>query len=250
MTVEVSVLEGPGQALRTLFLLYLVDTSGSMEGEKIASVNAGIRNSIPELQELEKHTPGVEIVAQIITFDSEAHRIYPQPVPISQLKFTPLEVGHLSNMGAGLTLARDEFKKLADSGGKYKKPVMVVLSDGAVQDWEIPFKELLTIKLANASQRICFAVGDGADKNMLKNLTSPDQDGVFEVHDAGDLANKLNLVTVAGVEGATRGKSSMLESASGGFEVPELNSSLLPDDALMSSSDVADKLHLDKDVIF
>ena len=43
---------------RTMNLFFLIDTSGSMEGNKIGAVNDAIPNVLPLLKEIQENNPG------------------------------------------------------------------------------------------------------------------------------------------------------------------------------------------------
>ena len=58
-------------ARKTMTLFFLVDTSGSMYGEKIGSLNEAVRETIPDLNDLSVSNPDAAIKIAALQFDSE-----------------------------------------------------------------------------------------------------------------------------------------------------------------------------------
>lgn len=57
---------------RVLPIIFVVDTSGSMMGERIAEVHEGIRESIDLLREYQDTVPGLRIGVAVLAFDSSS----------------------------------------------------------------------------------------------------------------------------------------------------------------------------------
>ena len=56
-------------ARRTMVLFFVVDTSGSMAGDKIGSVNDAIRETVPDLRDLSDGNPDASIKIAALEFD-------------------------------------------------------------------------------------------------------------------------------------------------------------------------------------
>ncbi len=58
-------------ARKTMTLFFLVDTSGSMYGEKIGSLNEAVRETIPDLNDLSVSNPDAAIKSSSVRFGCE-----------------------------------------------------------------------------------------------------------------------------------------------------------------------------------
>ena len=126
---------------RVMTLFYLVDTSGSMAGSRIGTVNAAMEECIPLLKEVAQANDDAEIRVAILQFSNGASWITPQsgPVGLEDIIWNDLQAGGLTEFGAALNeldrkLSRNEYLK--SQTGAYA-PVILLLSDGGPTDnWE------------------------------------------------------------------------------------------------------------------
>ena len=86
-------------ARRVLNLFLMVDTSGSMSGEKIAAVNDAIRNVIPIISSINDDNPDAEIKISALTFASSCSWLNAAPVLASDFKWTDLGADGWTCMG-------------------------------------------------------------------------------------------------------------------------------------------------------
>ena len=68
-------------ARRTMVLFFVVDTSGSMEGAKIGTLNQAIEDIIPEISDISENNADAEIKVAVLEFSNGAKWITPAPVP-------------------------------------------------------------------------------------------------------------------------------------------------------------------------
>lgn len=97
-------------ARRTMVLFFVVDTSGSMAGDKIGSVNDAIRETVPDLRDLSDGNPDASIKIAALQFDTDAHWLYPQPVESSDFQWTDLQIGGLTSLGLALDKLNEKLK--------------------------------------------------------------------------------------------------------------------------------------------
>ena len=64
---------------RTMTLFFLIDTSGSMEGNKIGAVNDAVANVLPMLDEISAENPDAEIKVAALEFSSGVNWLYSEP---------------------------------------------------------------------------------------------------------------------------------------------------------------------------
>ena len=162
---------------KVMTLFYVVDTSGSMCGSKIGSVNSAMEEAITsDLPEISAANDDAEIKVAIMQFSSGCSWITPQsgPIAIGDVIWNDLNAGGVTDLGAACKeldkkLSRNEY--LNSQTGAYA-PVILLFSDGGPTDnWE---KELKQLKLNNWFKhaiKIAIAIGDDADKAVLAEFT-------------------------------------------------------------------------------
>lgn len=158
--------------------LLLIDTSSSMSGDKINSVNEGIKVFFEQLNNDEQARDVVDVA--IVTFDSNV-TIVQEYMPVSSIDTPPvLSVNGLTSMGKGLEKAIDmviERKNLyLEEGVESYIPWIVMFTDGEPTDDITIAKQRLEQENANSVsgrgriQLWALAV-KGANVEVLKSLT-------------------------------------------------------------------------------
>jgi len=67
-------------------LFFLIDTSGSMEGNKIGAVNDAVANVLPMLDEISAENPDAEIKVAALEFSSGVNWLYSEPKACLRLR--------------------------------------------------------------------------------------------------------------------------------------------------------------------
>lgn len=129
-TFEAPKVAAPGEP--HLACVLLVDTSGSMEGDAIESLNESINQFKKQTAKDPMAQKRVDIA--IIEFNDHAN-VVQDFVPISKMEPIKLEAGGLTNMAEGINLAIDKVKErnrfYASLGTPCFKPWIFMISDGA-----------------------------------------------------------------------------------------------------------------------
>ena len=145
-----------------LKIYLLIDTSGSMQGEPIQSVNVGVQNLISLLNESGKN--GLEVC--IITFDKDVN------VVLSMSPVQNLRVPELITPASGPTFlgkALEEFLRIIQKDADSNNNVLFVMTDGKPSDLQV-FQEVYP-KVKNNSKInriIGYAVGFKAKSEFLE----------------------------------------------------------------------------------
>ena len=196
-------------ARKTMVLFFLVDTSGSMYGEKIGSLNDAIRETVPDLKDLSQSNPDAAI-----KIDTNVRWLYPQPIDSEQFRWNDLQAGGLTELGAALLELNGKLSKtqfMQEAAGSYA-PVLILLSDGGPTD---NFDSALEVIKKNAwfkhAIKIAIAIGNDADKNVLAQFTG-NSESVIEVHNKSALKAIIRFVSVTSSQ--VNSKSSSVEDAS------------------------------------
>ena len=159
---------------KTMIIFFLIDTSGSMEGDKIASVNDAMRELIPDLKNISDSNADALIKIAVIDFASGTEWVTPIPQDLDTFRWEDLEAGGVTDLGEACRelnakLSRDAF--LQDKVGNFA-PVIILLSDGEpTDDFKGGFAELKQNKWFDAAIKVALAVGNDADFDTLADFT-------------------------------------------------------------------------------
>jgi uncharacterized protein YegL len=198
---------------RVMTLFYVVDTSGSMAGEKLGSVNSAMEEAIQsDLPEISAANDDAEIKVAIMQFASGCSWITPAsgPIGIGDVIWNDLKAGGLTDLGAACLeldkkLSRNEF--LQSQTGAYA-PVILLFSDGGpTDDWEKGLNQLKQNNWYKHAIKIAIAIGDDPDKNILAKFTGTPE-SVITVHDKQTLKILIKKVSVRASEFQSHSKQS------------------------------------------
>lgn len=201
-----SLLDQAAPAPRKIMtLFYLVDTSGSMTGDKIGSVNSAMEEAIvDDLPNISSANDDAEIRVAIMQFSSGCSWITPSsgPIAIGEVIWNDLQANGLTDLGAACVeldskLSRNGF--LQSQTGAYA-PVILLFSDGGPTDnWEKGLNQLKENNWFKHAIKIAIAIGEDADKVVLTKFTGTPE-SVIEVHDKHTLKALIRKVSVRASE--------------------------------------------------
>lgn len=125
-----------------LNLLFVIDNSGSMEGEKIAAVNNAIRDVMAIMPEIQEDTSDAEIKISALVFSEDCKWVYNEPKKVTDFKWNDIRCDGGTNYSA----CYDELSKFLtkkENGGQMPDiggvaPIIILMSDGmpTSPDWE------------------------------------------------------------------------------------------------------------------
>ena len=184
---------------RKMTLFFLIDTSGSMEGAKIGSVNDAIENVLPMIDEISVESPDAEINVAALEFSSGTHWLYDEPKSARDFIWQKVEANGLTSLGEA---CKELNKKLSRNGGFMSSPsgcfapVIILLSDGEpTDDFMSGLNSLRGNSWFKSAIKIAIAIGDDADKNVLKEFTGSSE-AVIVVHNIEALKKMIRIVAV------------------------------------------------------
>ena len=196
---------------RTLTVFFLIDTSGSMAGGKISSLNVAIRDTLPMLEQISSENTDTEIKIAALQFASGCDWMYPRPLPVEDFEWNDLEATGLTSLGAAY---QELLKKLSQTSGFMQEanascaPVMILFSDGVpTDDAKHSLEHLKTNNWYKAAIKIAVAIGDDANKDVLKEFVNDNSEAVLTVHNVTDLKKMIYLVSVTATQVASKGVS-------------------------------------------
>lgn len=181
-------------------IIFVLDTSGSMQGQPISMLNHCMEEVINILGSFAASNSDALLKIGILKVHSGAHWIQPKGLEeFGDFIYSPLKAGGLTDMGAALTelnnkLSRNAF--LVSTTGRCK-PIIIFMTDGQPTDsWEEPLRNLETNnKWYQNSIKIGFAVGDGADVRVLSDIVG-NSEAVIQTSDLATFNILLRKVAI------------------------------------------------------
>ena len=159
---------------RRLLTYLCIDTSGSMNGEPIVAVNAGLQALLGSLRTNPYALDSVHL--SITTFDSSIKEV----LPMTALTEVMLPEITCPQSGATLlgealehicALVRRDVRKASDTEKGDWKPILVILTDGKPTD-TLAYSEVIPkVQAAGFATVVACAAGPKADPAHLKRLT-------------------------------------------------------------------------------
>lgn len=201
-----------------LNLVFVIDNSGSMQGEKIGAVNNAIRDVMSIMPEIQEDTSDAEIKISALTFSENCKWVYNEPKSVTEFKWT--DIG--TDGGTDYSKAYDELAKFLckrESGGKMPDiggvaPIIILMSDGmpTSPDWSRHLDSLkkkgwfkVALKYALAIQIDCQEAMD-----VLSAFTG-NPETVLKIYSAEALRKVIKVIAVT----ASKVKSSSSQMSGG-----------------------------------
>lgn len=196
---------------RVMHLIFLVDTSGSMEGTKIASLNTAVRETLNDVGEISANNGDAQIKVAVLEFSSGTQWMYPQPEPSENFKWQDLEANGLTSLGASYSELNAKLSKssgfMAEPTGS-RAPAMILLTDGMpTDDYKRPLEKLRANPWFKAGVKVAIAIGDkDTNVDVLAEFTG-NKEAVFTVHTKDQLKNIIKTVSVTASQVASQSAS-------------------------------------------
>jgi len=197
---------------RTMVLFFVIDVSGSMDGSKIGAVNTAIEEVIPAIIDVSDDNADALIKIAALEFSSGASWITANgPVESDQFRWNFLEASGCTDFGAACKALNEKLSTKAfmkEATGSFA-PVIFLLSDGEpTDDWKAPLAELKNNNWFKASVKVAVAIGDDANKDVLKEFTGSIE-SVMEVHNAMALKKMIKFVSVRSSQIASKSNANI-----------------------------------------
>lgn len=197
---------------KVMTLFYLIDTSGSMGGSRIGTVNAAMEECIPLLKEVAAANDDAEIKVAILQFSSGCSWVTPVsgPVGLDDIIWNDLQAGGMTEFGGALLeldkkLSRNEY--LNSQTGAYA-PVILLLSDGGPTDnWEVGLNKIKENNWFKHAIKIAIDIESGSDKSVLAQFTG-NPEAILDAKDTATLKKMIHKVSVRASEFQSHSKAS------------------------------------------
>lgn len=186
-----------------LNLIFVIDNSGSMEGEKIGAVNNAIRDIMTIMPEIQDDTSDAEIKISALTFSDDAKWVYQEPKTVNEFVWKDIR----TDGGTDYSLCYDTLAKFLskrENGGKMPDiggvaPIIIIMSDGlpTSPDWEDHLDQLkkkgwfrVALKYALAIQ-----IDEQEAMDVLSKFTG-NPETVLKVYTAEALRKVIKVIAV------------------------------------------------------
>lgn len=193
-----------GVRRRQLHMFFLLDCSGSMEGENIRSLNYAMRSAIPEMRKAAEDNVEVDVMVRAICFADGAIWHIGQPIAVQDMDWKDLTARGHTAMGAALKLAAEQLTP-AGMPGPQLRPVMILVSDGKpTDDFAEGLHALDAAPYGAKAIRIAIAIGNDADEAGLRRFMGASDFKPLKAKNAGEIVEHIRWASSATIAAASR----------------------------------------------
>ena len=217
---DITELERP--PARVLPIFYVLDTSGSMKGAPIATLNRAMEETIEALKKLAKSQADAILKVAVLEFNSGCKWMQPAgPEEMEDFIWEDLSAGGLTDVGATLKELNSKLHQSAFLGsmtGAYI-PVIIFMSDGcATDDYKKALTEIRENKWFRRATKIGFALGDDPDVGMIADVVG----NIEAVVKTEDLELFAKMIKFASVTSSMLCSTSVTTTSVGGEDIVKI----------------------------
>ena len=183
---------------RTMVLLFIVDTSGSMSGDKIGAVNEAIREVIPEIKLISEDNADAQIKIAVLDFSSGARWLYEKPIESEKFVWNNLDTNGVTDMGVAFKMLNEKLSRtqfMADAVGSYAPAIFMMSDGGPTDDYKKELEELRKNKWFKVAIKVAVAIGNDANIDVLKEFTG-NEECVLKVRSPQALRKMIRFASV------------------------------------------------------
>lgn len=185
---------GISRQARKMPLLILADRSGSMGGEKIATLNQALADLIQELQSDPATRDSVLI--SLITFGDTVSEICTLQ-SVATVTVPVLTASGGTPLGQAFRVALSHLSDRSRLPASCLLPTIALCSDGHPTDeWKAPLQELQRHPLASKAVRLALAIGHDADNDVLSQFVANPEYPVLHADEAHKIGTFFQWVTL------------------------------------------------------
>ena len=164
-------------AKKSMVIFFLVDTSKSMEGSKLESLNKVMADILPEL--IGVGEAGTDVKIAVMSFSSGFEWITPEPVLIEEYqRWTDLSADGVTDLGdACMELSRKLSRNsFLHSPSLSYAPVIFLITDGYPTDnYKKGFEMLKKNRWFKYGLKVALAIGSNVDLDVLHEFTDDEE---------------------------------------------------------------------------
>lgn len=160
---------------RALNIFYLLDTSGSMQGTSIGTLNAAMTETVNVLKEQAVSNADALLKIAVLEFNANCKWVTPNgPEEASDFIWQPLSAGGTTEVGTALKELNDKLSRekfLQSMTGNYL-PIIIFMTDGEpTDDYRKGLDLIRENKWFKRATKIGFGIGD-ANKEVIAEIVN------------------------------------------------------------------------------
>lgn len=194
---DISKLEKP--PMRALHIFYVLDTSGSMSGTPIATLNRAMEETIEVLKTQAKNQADALLKIAVLEFNTGCKWMQEGgPEELDDFIWDDLSAGGLTDVGSALTELNSKLSRKAFLGSMTGSfiPVIIFMTDGyATDDYKKALEQVRQNKWFSRATKIGFAIGDDPDVRMISDVVG-NSEAVVKTDDLELFARLIKFASV------------------------------------------------------
>lgn len=202
---------------RTMVLFFVVDTSGSMSGAKIGTVNSAIEEIVPELKDISESNADAQIKVATLSFSTGAKWIDSAPVAAENFRWNYLDANGVTDLGEACLQLNEKLSRnafMSEVTGSYA-PAIFLMSDGEPTDnYKHGLDKLKQNNWFKKAIKVAIAIGDDANQSVLADFTG-NSEAVITVHSPEALKKWIQFVSVTSSQIGSKSSAAGTASESG-----------------------------------
>lgn len=185
---------------KELHVFYVLDTSGSMAGQKISALNHAMEECTEALKTLAKSNGDAKLKVAVLEFNSGCKWVTVNgPEDLEEdFEYEYLKAGGLTDIGAALGELNSKLSRNAflNSMTGALMPVIIFMTDGyATDDYNKALAEIRQNRWFARATKIGFALGDSPDVKMISEIVG-NSEAVIKTTDLDLFKRLMRFVSV------------------------------------------------------
>ncbi len=185
-----------------MVLFFVVDTSGSMSGAKIGTVNSAIEEIVPEIKDISETNADAQIKVATLSFSTGARWIDSAPVAAENFRWNYLDASGVTDLGEACMQLNEKLSRnafMSDATGSFA-PAIFLMSDGEPTDnYRYGLDKLKQNNWFKKAIKVAIAIGEDANTSVLADFTG-NIEAVITVHSPEALRKWIQFVSVRASE--------------------------------------------------
>lgn len=180
---------------KPLPVILLLDTSGSMSGEKIATLNQALREMLATFGK--EGSQDLSIFVAVVTFGGVA-ALHMTPIPAAQVQWRDFGAAGGTPMGEAFGIAKGLIENKEKIPSRAYRPAVVLVSDGQPTDaWQKPLQSFINEGRSSKCDRMAMAIGSDADESVLSTFIQGTPHPLYRAANAAQIHEFFRRVTMS-----------------------------------------------------
>jgi len=189
-------------ASRTMILFFVADTSGSMEGSKIGTLNEAINNVIPEIRDISEKSADAKIKIAALKFSAGAEWLYPNPIEAESFQWRYLDAETVTDFGVACEKLNEKLSRengfMEAASGSFAPAIFLFSDGGPTDNYHDALAKLNGNKWFEFAIKVAVAIGDDVNEDALAVLSefTGNKETVIKVHTPEALKKLIRFIVV------------------------------------------------------